>query len=87
MENYLRGNMVTRITHPATPPASSDHLKNWVMVVLTPVFVSLYGAALVGWCRPLADDKLVVRLEPFLVIIGYYFGRRDSKTKRLCPQP
>lgn len=46
------------------------------MVVLTLVFISLYGAALVGWLKPLADEKMVLRLEPIIfVIIGYYFGR------------
>ena len=68
--------MGTEITHPATPPASSEILKNWIMVVLTLVFIALYGAALVGWLKPLTDDKLVLRLEPIIfVIIGYYFGR------------
>jgi hypothetical protein len=68
--------MVTGITHPTTPSASSEILKNWIMVVLTLVFIALYGAALVGWLRPLTDDKMVLRLEPIIfVIIGYYFGR------------
>ncbi|HSE19932.1 MAG TPA: hypothetical protein VLB46_22920 [Pyrinomonadaceae bacterium] len=54
----------------------ADALKGWVMVVLTFVFILLYGAALVGWLKPLADDKMVLRLEPIIfVIIGYYFGR------------
>ena len=54
----------------------SDALKGWVMVVLTLIFILLYGAALVGWLKPLADDKMVVRLEPIIfAIIGYYFGR------------
>ena|ERR1700687_3383349 len=58
-----------------TPPAS-DALRNWIMVVLTLAFVSLYAAALLGWLRPLADEKMVLRLEPIIfVIIGYYFGR------------
>ncbi len=46
------------------------------MVVLTLVFVGLYAAALLGWLKPLADDKMVIRLEPIIfAIIGYYFGR------------
>ena len=53
-----------------------DGLKNWLMVILTLVFVSLYGAALLGWLKPLPDEKMVMRLEPIIfVIIGYYFGR------------
>jgi len=68
--------MASGITHPTTPPASSDTLKNWIMVVLTLIFISLYGAALVGWLKHLADEKMVLRLEPIIfVIIGYYFGR------------
>jgi len=68
--------MGTGTTHPTTPPASSETLKNWIMVVLTLVFIALYGAALVGWLKPLTDDKMVLRLEPIIfVIIGYYFGR------------
>src|ERR1044072_9325917 len=62
---------------PPTPPrATADTLKNWIMVVLPLVFISLYGAALVGWLKPLADEKMVLRLEPIIfVIVGYYFGR------------
>jgi hypothetical protein len=68
--------MASGITHPTTPPASSETLKNWIMVVLTLVFISLYGAALTGLLKPLADEKMVLRLEPIIfVIIGYYFGR------------
>src|SRR3954469_24089100 len=68
--------MSTGIAHPTTPPASSDTLKNWIMVVLTLVFITLYGAALTGLLKPLADEKMVLRLEPIIfVIIGYYFGR------------
>lgn len=50
------------------------------MVVLTLIFVGLYGAALVGWLKPLADEKMVLRIEPIVfVIIGYYFGRLPSQ--------
>jgi hypothetical protein len=67
--------MSTGITHPTTQP-TPDSLKNWIMVVLTLIFISLYGAALIGWLKPLADEKMVMRLEPIIfVIIGYYFGR------------
>jgi len=69
--------MSTGNNQASTPPAGgADTLKNWIMVVLTLVFVSLYGAALIGWLKPLADEKMVLRLEPIIfVIIGYYFGR------------
>ena len=68
--------MQTGIAHPTTPPASSDTLKNWIMVVLTLIFITLYGAALTGILKPLADEKMVLRLEPIIfVIVGYYFGR------------
>jgi hypothetical protein len=68
-------------THPPTPPhRAADGLKNWIMVVLTLIFVSLYGAALIGWLKPLADEKMVLRLEPIIfVIIGYYFGRLPAQ--------
>ena len=72
--------MSTRITHPTTQPIAPDSLKNWIMVVLTLIFIALYGAALIGWLKPLADDKMVMRLEPIIfVIIGYYFGRLPSQ--------
>ncbi|HEX8283786.1 MAG TPA: hypothetical protein VF588_10550 [Pyrinomonadaceae bacterium] len=58
----------------------ADALKGWVMVALTLVFVALYGAALTGWLKPLADEKMVTRLEPIIfVIIGYYFGRLPAQ--------
>ena len=50
------------------------------MVVLTLIFVALYGAALIGWLKPLAGEKMVLRLEPIIfVIIGYYFGRLPAQ--------
>ena len=54
----------------------SDALKSWVMVLLTLAFVILYGFALLGKLRPLADISMVTRLEPLVfIVIGYYFGR------------
>lgn len=62
------------------PHGTPDALRNWIMVVLTLIFVSLYGAALIGWLKPLADEKMVLRLEPIIfVIIGYYFGRLPAQ--------
>ena len=62
------------------PQGAPDALRNWIMVVLTLIFVSLYGAALIGWLKPLADEKMVLRLEPIVfVIIGYYFGRLPAQ--------
>jgi hypothetical protein len=58
----------------------TEALKSWVMVILTLGFVALYGLALVGKLRPLADVSMVSRIEPIiLVIIGYYFGRLPSQ--------
>ena len=58
----------------------TNALKSWVMVALTLLFVILYGAALIGWIKPLADEKMVARLEPIIfVIIGYYFGRLPAQ--------
>ena len=54
----------------------ADTLKDWLMVLLTLTFVVLYGLALLGRLKPLADVSMVSRLEPIIfVIIGYYFGR------------
>ncbi len=62
------------------PQGTPDALRNWIMVVLTLIFVALYGAALIGWLKPLADEKMVLRLEPIIfVIIGYYFGRLPAQ--------
>ena len=56
--------------------ALSDAIKNWLMVFLTLIFVVLYGLALLGKLKPLADASMVTRLEPLIfIIIGYYFGR------------
>jgi hypothetical protein len=50
------------------------------MITLTLIFVLLYASALIGWLKPLADEKMIVRLEPIIfVIIGYYFGRLPSQ--------
>ena len=58
----------------------SNALRSWVMVALTFTFVLLYASALIGWLKPLADEKMIVRLEPIIfVIIGYYFGRLPSQ--------
>ncbi len=58
----------------------SNALKSWMMVALTLTFTFLYGAALVGWLKPLTDEKMVTRLEPIIfVIIGYYFGRLPAQ--------
>jgi hypothetical protein len=55
-------------------------LRNWAMVALTLMFVLLYGAVLIGWLKPLADEKMVTCLEPIIfVIIGYYFGRLPAQ--------
>jgi len=54
----------------------SDAVKSWVVVLLTLVFIVLYGFALLGKLRPLADISMVTRLEPLVfIVIGYYFGR------------
>lgn len=72
--------MSTGITHSTPQPSAPEALKNWIMVVLTLLFISLYGAALIGWLKPLADEKMVMRLEPIIfVIIGYYFGRMPGQ--------
>ena len=55
-------------------------LRDWVMILLTLVFVLLYGLALAGKLRPLPDQSIVSRLEPVLfVVLGYYFGRLPAQ--------
>ena len=64
--------------HPEEDIANT--LKGWVMVALTLIFVLFYGAALLGWLKPLTDVTMVTRLEPIIfVIIGYYFGRLPAQ--------
>ena len=61
-------------------PSIADALKSWVMVFLTLAFVVLYGLALIGKLKPLADASMVSRIEPIIfVIIGYYFGRLPAQ--------
>ena len=50
------------------------------MVILTLGFIVLYGLALIGKLKPLADLSMVSRIEPIIfVIIGYYFGRLPAQ--------
>jgi len=64
----------------STENSMADALKSWVMVLLTLLFVVLYGAALLGKLKPLSDVSMVTRLEPIIfVIIGYYFGRLPAQ--------
>jgi len=73
--------MTAKLTPDAAPGQDlANALRGWVMVALTLIFVLLYGAALVGWLKPLTDEKAVIRLEPIIfVIIGYYFGRLPAQ--------
>jgi hypothetical protein len=67
---------VTKIKQSIDERSLSEALKSWVMVFLTLAFIALYGLALIGKLRPLADASIVSRLEPIIfVLIGYYFGR------------
>lgn len=57
-----------------------SNLRSSIMVALTVIFVLLYGAALMGWIKPMIDERVVARLEPIiLIIIGYYFGRLPAQ--------
>src|SRR5205823_11882948 len=73
--------MIAKFTPNNTPSQDmANVLRGWIMIALTLIFVSLYGAALIGWLKPLADEKMVLRLEPIIfVIIGYYFGRLPAQ--------
>jgi len=63
-----------------TTSGIADALKSWVMVILTLGFIVLYGLALIGKLKPLADLSMVSRIEPIIfVIIGYYFGRLPAQ--------
>ena len=54
----------------------TDALRSWIMVALTFALVLLYAAALIGWIKPLVDEKVALRLEPIIfLIVGYCFGR------------
>lgn len=58
----------------------TETIRNWLMMAISLVFVALYGAALVGWLRPVSDITMIARLEPVIfVIIGYYFGRLPAQ--------
>ena len=58
----------------------TDALRSWIMIFLTLSLVLLYAAALLGWFKPLADEKMAVRLEPIIfVVVGYCFGRLPSQ--------
>jgi len=55
-------------------------LRSWIMILLTLALVLLYVAALIGWIKPLVDEKMALRLEPIIfVIIGYCFGRLPAQ--------
>lgn len=76
--------MIIKSTHDA-PQSSLDgesygSIKNWVMTIVTAIFVLFYAAALLGWIKPLTDERVVARLEPIIfLIIGYYFGRLPAQ--------
>lgn len=54
--------------------------KDWIVVLLTILFVVLYVLALTGVLQPPSNDKLVVQIAPIIsVIIGYYFGRMPGE--------
>lgn len=72
--------MTTNTQIAAPGQGIADALKSWTMVVLTFIFVLLYGSALLGWLKPLSDVSMITRLEPIIfVIIGYYFGRLPAQ--------
>lgn len=72
--------MTTKIADHSSKRGLGASLRAWGMMLLTLIFVLLYGAALIGWIKPLTDDKLISRLEPIIfVILGYYFGRLPSQ--------
>jgi hypothetical protein len=72
--------MSGRVESAETATDKASALRNWIMLALTLLLVLLYGGALTGWLRPLADEKIVARLEPIIfVVIGYNFGRLPAQ--------
>ena len=73
--------MTARFTQdPAQGRDVANALRSWMMAALIPAFLLLYGAALLGWLKPLSDERMASRLEPIVfIIIGYYFGRLPSQ--------
>jgi hypothetical protein len=54
----------------------AEILKTWGMLLMTLIFIVLYGLALIGKFKPMVDISVVSRLEPIIfVLLGYYFGR------------
>jgi hypothetical protein len=50
-------------------------LRNYLMVILTLIFVFLYAAAFYGKLDPLKDNTMLLRFEPIIfLLIGYYFA-------------
>jgi hypothetical protein len=50
--------------------------KNWIIYILTAIFVVCYLLALFDVIQATPNDKIVGQLAPIVaVIIGYYFGR------------
>jgi hypothetical protein len=84
---FLTGAAITVTKFPADQSEAgrlSETLREWVIIVLTFAFIVLYGLALIGKLRPLADLSIVSRLEPIIfVIIGYYFGRLPGQQNEL----
>jgi hypothetical protein len=50
--------------------------RNYLMLILTLIFVFLYAAAFYGKLDTLEDNTWLLRFEPIIfLLIGYYFGR------------
>lgn len=58
----------------------ANEVRSWMMVLLTLVFIALYGVALFGGFKHLMDDRMISHLEPIIfVVIGYFFGRLPAR--------
>jgi len=72
--------MTTKFTEHFSGGGLGASLRTWGMISLTLIFVLVYGAAIMGWVKPLTDEKLISRLEPIIIVIlGYYFGRLPAE--------
>ncbi|MCD9188445.1 MAG: hypothetical protein LUM44_18655 [Pyrinomonadaceae bacterium] len=62
------------------PSIKVNSLKNWGIVVITLIFLSLYIGVLLGWLKPFSENALVMRLEPILFFtVGYYFANLPAQ--------
>jgi hypothetical protein len=79
-QNLFIKNFAMTEKNTANGKSITEILNNSIMVILTLIFVLLYGAAFTGKFDPLKDNTMLLKLEPIIfILIGYYFGRMPSR--------